>query len=43
MSFPLRIHDTQRRIDKLTARIIKVEGHINRIEKKLRKMSGLFG
>ncbi len=36
------IHDTQKHIDNLTARIIEVEGRVGRIEKKLRKMGDLF-
>lgn len=36
------VRDTQRHTDNLTARIIGVEGRIDRIEKKLRKMGDLF-
>jgi len=38
-----RVHDTQKHIDNLTVRITEVEGRVDRIEKKLRKMGGLLG
>ncbi len=37
-----RVRDAQRRIDNLTARIIEVEGRIDWVEKKLRKMGDFF-